>query len=330
MSKILKQLCEVTEVNQKRGEDEADFKKRLIQAISELNDEDWNSLSAEAQDWFNDAVDAMNAKKDIPAFPDAEKEEPTSRRRSSKDPEPAAAEPKSSRRGAAKEAPADVGVGDKVVVTNKRGKTFEGEIVEMDDEIVVLKEADGEETEIARDRIESMVAAKKEEPKSGRRRAADDDKDPEPAVVEPKEGDEIEAVTARDKTVKGKVVEVADDLVVVDDGDGEIELAPSKLKSLKILGGKTKEEPKSSRRGAAKDKDSADEKKPRTRSTNKEGVSATVRMRELIAEDFDRSRDDVDKLLKKEGLEFRPNTLDLVFADCHKFIKILDAAGKLK
>lgn len=321
MSKIQQELAASTEVTKKRGQDDQEYLKALIKATSDLADAQWNKLSTEAQDWFNEAADAMNSKKDIPAFPDAvkeEKEETTTRRR-----------------GAAKEeTKASPVVGDKVTIVTLRDKTISGKVVEIDKEIIVV-DSDGEELEVAHDRIKSLTIASAVD-KPSRRKAADDEPEA-PAVAEPKVGDNITAVTARDKEYSGEVIEVDDDLVVIKDKDGEeLKLTPSKLKSLVIAA----TEVKSSRRKAADDgeattrsanKDAAAGDKPkRTSAKDNGGVSATVRMRELIVDDMEAKVDDIAKALKKEGIQYRDNTLNLVFADVHKLLAIMRAKKVIK
>lgn len=324
MSKIQKELSDATEVTKKRGQDEQEFLKALIKAVSDLKDPEWNKLSTEAQDWFNEAADLMNKKKDLPAFPDAEAApaEPATRTRSAKKEEPAKADPQ---------------VGDTVTIVTKRNKTITGKIVEIDKEVIVV-DSDGEELEVAHDRIDTLTIASDEPKKSSRRKAADDE--PEvPAVAEPKVGDNITAITARDKTYSGEVVEVEDDLIVIKDADGEeLELTPSKLKSLIIAAAEVKssrrkaaddgdDEPKT--RGAKKE-DAAGDKPKRTSAKDNGGVSATVRMRELIIDDMDAKVEDIAKQLKKENIQYRDNTLNLVFADVHKLLAIMRAKKVIK
>ena len=317
MSKIKKSLEAATEVTQKAKEDTQDYLKRLVRAVSDLDDAGWESLTPEAQDWFNEAADLLNKKKDMPSFPDAKDEAPKTRTR------------------ATKEAPADeLAVGDDVTVTTKRNKTAAGKIIEIDEATLVLQVGD-EEVEYQRDRLESIVKAiaKDEAPKSRRKSA--DDEDEAPAVAEPAVGDEIVAITGKGKEVKGKVIEIDDDLIVVDDGTDELELVPSKLKSLTIA---KDEAPKSRRKSAeddapARGKSDAKEEdgKPKRTSTKANGgISATARMRELILDDLDAKSEAIAKVLTKEGLQFRPNTLDLVYADVHKLVKLMRERKMIK
>jgi len=331
MSAIKKELMEATGVAQKRGQDEQEYLKALVKGVSDLDDKGWNGLSVLAQDWFNEAADAVNAKKEVASFPDAEKEEvkeeeATPRRRAASkeesDDKPAQKDPK---------------VGDDVVITTKRGKTVEGKVTEIDDDQIVVAVGDNE-LEIVRKNIETIVVAFfNEEKKTTRRRAAEEEPE-EPAFDEPKVGDQVTAVTAKDKTYSGEIIEIEDDLIVVKVGDEELELTPSKLKKLTIHPAETK----TSRRKAADDEGDA---KPRGRAEAKEepaakgskigvksngGVSVTQRMRELICADLGADKDAIMKIINKEGLKYREATMDVVFADTHKVVTLLKANKLMK
>lgn len=346
MSAIKKALVAATGIEAKRGEDDEDFKVRLIKAVADLDDKSWDKLSTEAQDWFNDAADAYKSKKALPPFGDEKeekkeekKEEPYTRRRRSSDDD----DEKTAKK---EEKPAKPKVGDLVSFKTKRGKEVKGvEVIEITDEFIAVKE-DGEEVEYDLEKITNLTVDEKEERKeessSRRRRSSGDDDDEKRAkkedknpIQECKKGDQVVIVTKRDRTVKGKVVEVTEEFVAVDTGDEEVEIDISKMASLTIDGGK--EESSSRRRRSSEDADEKSSKKeekdePRKRTSSEEngGVSVTTRMRELIAEDPDAKMEDVAKLLKKEGLTYRDNTLKLVYADCHKFLGILRDKKRLK
>ena len=322
MSKIQSELLKVTELSTKRGEERQDFLARLMKGVAELSDKDWDGLSQEAQDWFNDAADAKNAKaKVLPDFPDAEKEE-----------EEQEEKPKS-RRGAAKdeaEAPAKPKVGVVAKITTKRGKSATGTIVELDDEVVVIKHGDGTEEEFDRARVESIEVAS-----TGAAKA----EPAEPAEPVLKAGVEVTLTTKRGKSVTGKIVEIDDEVVVIDADGEEQEFNRDRVETIKPVGkakakkeepAEEEEKPKS-RRGAAKDEEAEakGDEKPK-RSSNAAGVSVGTRIKELIAEDFEATEEDIGKALKKEGIEFRDNTLKLQFTDCHKFVEILKKAKKIK
>lgn len=321
MSKIKAELIKATELSTKRGESDADQKVRLLHAVSELDDDGWNGLSAEAQTWFNDSTDAVNGKKPPLAFPDEPKEDVK------EDKKPA-------RRGAAKEEEAETpepAVDDEVTIVTKRGKTANGKVVEISDDLIVILDGK-EEVEYPRDRIESITVKVEEKPaRSSRKKAEDDEpeKKEEPAVAEPNVGDVVEAVTGRGKTVAGEVVEVGDDLVVVKEGKDEVELTVSKLKSLKVT---KPAKAVSGRRGAAKEEPKGDEKEKHTKTSKAEngGVSATTRMREILVDDMSLSEEGLIKQLKKEGLTFRDATAGIIHTEIHRAYKLFDAAGMIK
>lgn len=321
MSKIEKQLSEATTLTKKRGESADDFATRLVRAISELDDAGWEALSPEAQNWFNEAADAVNKKQAPPAFPDAE---------------PAAEETKPvTRRGqaatpAAPAVPNDPVVGDEVTITTKRGKILTGVIIESDDELVVIKDEAGEEIEVNHTSIVTMVGKPKAEApaKASRRRAAEDD-EPTPLAIEV--GCSLTVVTARDKTITGKLIAIEDGLLIIDDGEGELEVNPEKTKSITITAAAPAAAATSAKATRGKKEEppqSADKKKISSKDNG--GVSATGRMREIICGDPTITKEAVAKMVSGEGLQFRDNTLDLVYADTQKIIGLLRALKKLK
>lgn len=315
MSKICAELVKATELSTKRGEDQQDFLTRLIKAVTGLSDKEWDGLSEAAQAWFNAAVDAKNAKaKTLPDFPDAEKEE--------------VEEKTSTRRGsskAEKEEPRAAKVGAKVEIVTKRGKKIAGVIVELDKEVMVIKTADGEE-EVALDRIDTTNVFHGN---------AEPEKDDGPALDVIKVGSEVKVVTKRGKEYVGKIVELDDEVLVLKTDGGEEELARERVETIKLVGGKAeKEEPKASGRRSSKaedkggDDDKGGDEKGKRSSNN--GVSVGTRIKEIIADDIEATEADVAKILKKEGLEFRENTLKLNYVDCHKFLDVLKAKKLLK
>jgi hypothetical protein len=325
MSKIKTELVAATGFKTTRGETHDQMGTRLVLAVQDLSDDDWNGLSEEAQDWFNKAAEQVNLKKALPSFPDAEVEAtaPAPRRRASADApapveEPAAGyEPK---------------VGDKdVTVINSRDKAFTGEVIEVDDEILVLL-IGNDETEFPRNRIKSISGpAAAEAPAPSRRRAAaEDDAPADPAV-----GDTVQITNMRDKVSMGNIVEMDDEVVVIEDvGGGEIEFQRDRIKSIlvKSQNGKKATAPApapapaaTSRRGAAKEEKAA----PTTKADNG-GVAVGTRMREMIINDLSLSRDGLKKALEKEGLVFKENTMDMVYKEVHKIVAMLKEAKLMK
>ena len=318
MSKIQAELSEATGVKIKRGQDRQEFILALITAISALSDKEWDGLSKDAQDWNNDAVDARAAKKKtLPDFPDLDEEEEVP------------PEEKPARRGS-KAAPDDEVVlktGCTATLVTKRDKTITGKVVEFDEDMIVL-DIDGKEEEFDRSRLASVtVVADKKASKPAK------EEDDGPGV-----GDQVMLTTARGKEVTGKILEMDDEVVVLETDDGEEEFTRERVKSLTpVKASKTapakkavEEAPaKPSRRAAKDDADDETPAKPK-RSSNPEGVSVGSRIKELIAEDLEATEADIAKALKKEGIEFKENTLKLNYVDSHKFITILKAAKRLK
>ncbi len=342
MSKILDTLVAATKLKKARGQDDVEYVEDLIVAVGELNDAAWDKLGTEAQDWFNDAADAKNSGKAIPAFPDAEEEPAAKPARGSKAKEEPAAKPARGSKAKAAPEPEDSTipeVGDTVIITTKRGKVVEGELVEVDGDIAVVL-VDGEEQEFQKDRVESIV--KKDEDEAEEEEATD---------AEPQEGDEVTVVTKRGKSVTGEVIEIDDDIIVLDVDGKEEEFDRARLESITIAGEEApepeakpargsrksapaeEEEPApatTSRRGSAA-KPAAEKEAPKKISAKANGgVSATSRMRELILDDLDAKVEDIGKALKKEKLEFRDNTLSLVYSDVHKIISMLKERKMLK
>jgi small nuclear ribonucleoprotein (snRNP)-like protein len=176
---VYEELLEATKVKKDKDASEQEHLGKICREVANLSDKDWEGLSSEAQNWYNDAADAMNERKDI-ATPEGfevpvEEPAPTTRRRASvAEEEPTADyEPK---------------VGDKVKIVTSRDKEVSGKVVEVDDKILVIDDG-AEEVEYNRERLKSVDLA--EEPSSGRRRAA--------AEEEPEKEDKKEEPAERPK-----------------------------------------------------------------------------------------------------------------------------------
>jgi ribosome maturation factor RimP len=326
MSKIEKELVEATDLSTKRGESRQDFLNRLVVATTNLADKDWEKLSQAAQDWSNEAADAKNAKaKTLPDFPDAEKEEeaPTGGRRRAA----AEEEPDTTAGKTIVIEPGDLKNDMPVTITTKRGKTESGHVVEVTKKMVAIKQGNGDEVEFDFDRIDKIETLG-EAKTSSRRKSGDDEPDADPVKV----GSVVTAVTKRGKEYTGKIVEVDEEILVLDVDGKEEELSRDRLETIKPAAGKSApkdEEKTSSRRSSAKGEEKAKDDEKAPRSTNN-GVSVGTRIKELIADNLDATEADIAKALKKEGLEFRDNTLSLNFKDCHKFIDVLKSKKMLK
>lgn len=342
MSAIQRELSDATGV--KAGtEARTAFLDKVLMATSKLDDKAYDALSDEAVEWFNGAMDVKNeniknpkAAVAIPDFPDykepeAAKDEP--RRRRSAEPEKA------------KEPQNDIDIvkaGDNATVTSARGKQYTGEVVEITDEdIVVLVGAD--EIEVS---LKGAVVFINEVSGAAQDQGAGDQDGPQ----DPQVGDTVTVVNSRDKTFTGEIVEITDDDLVLDVEGKEVEFSREKLKSVSLSGasaagpartGRARSEPEpqkdeapAGRRRAAstdaKDDGKAAEADKPQRSSNPKGVSIGGRVRELMAEDPTMTQDAVMKQMRKEGLNFRDSSVDMIYKDCSSFLSLLKAQKRLK
>lgn len=318
MSAIQKAILKACDIDgPEKGESRGDFLLRCIRAINKLADDDYNALPKAVLDWFNKAADEVEAnkkadkKKALPDFPDLEEEQPaatTSRRRRAADDEDDNA--------------SVVAVGKTVTLVTKRGKEHKGVVIEKDDKVIVLKVKD-EELEFDMDKVGTIEVFN--DGKAG----------DEPAgPVEPTVGCDVEFVTKRGRKASGKVIEIDDEVLVVKTEDGEEEFNRGRIESIKVLGGKAakKEEKAPEETGRRRSSEAAEpeEKGGRASSKANGGVSVGQRIKELIVDNLDASKEEIGKLLAKDKLEYRPNTLDLAYSEAHKVISILKDRKLLK
>lgn len=314
MSKIFAELAAATGLKKLDPKNEGDLKKLILAVGKELSDKEWAALSGPAQDWYNEAADAVNDKKDIPAFPDAEEEQeqaPPARRRAAP-----AEEPKQQAVGG----PDILAVGQTVVVKTKRDKTYEGEVTKLDtkDGFVEIGGKDGDEVDL--DKIATVTVLK----------AAAKNDEPDAGSAEPAVGDTVKLTNKRGKVFEGTITELTDEEVVIETADGPEDFVLEKVGSIEVLK-KAKAEKASSRRSSSKDdegekggkgKDKDGDEKPK-RSSNPAGVSVGARIREFMCEDLAISEEAVGKALDKEGLEYRPATLKMIYKDTKATIDLL-------
>jgi small nuclear ribonucleoprotein (snRNP)-like protein len=313
-SKIQAELALATEVEPKSGETIVDqaYMKRLAVATGELGDKAWDKLSADTQDWANEASDAINAKKDVPVFVDLVKpaEEPTQRRRRAAE-EPA--EPAAKAYVPKK--------GDKVKITTKRGTVYEGTVTDPDDKGDLVID-DGTDEIVFKHGTEGLVveqlgADTDEEPAPRRRRAAEEPAEPA-APPEPEVGDTVEVRTKRGKLAVGNIVEIDDEALIIKTAAGEEEeFDKARVESITVKVKNAKAAPKAEK---------GPDPEPSGRKTTKEdngGVAVTTRAREVMCDDLTATKEDVMKQLKKEGLEFKENTINLIYSDVQKLVRML-------
>lgn len=326
-SKIQTELASVTETNPstraKEQITDPGYMLRLATAVGALSDADWNSLSADAVAWYNAAADAVEKKQPIPVFADLPQPEAApaagTRRRAAPTPAPAPAAPKQPE------------VGDPVSFTTPRGATVEGVVTVLDAEGAVVTDASGKEHELTVAQAASMVVIGGAAQGDAGAGAAGPD--------EPEVGDTVQVVTMRGKTIMGKITELTDEEVVMVDAAGEThEYRKDRLTSfeIKAKGAAAPAAPAApapaagARRGAAAP--AAAPAAPGARVTRDQngGVSVTRRIRELMCHHLGSTQEQIDAMLKKEGLVYKPQTLDISYSETNKVIDALRAAGKLK
>jgi len=300
MSKIQEELATATEVTPSKRKNETitdqDYLKRLAVAILELPEAEWNKISKEAQDWYNDAADAIDKGAAIPAFPDLPKAEGASRRRGASTAEASAQyEPKE---------------GDEVKITTKRGKTVEGKLAVVDAEGYQLESGE----EFGLDVTVEPLATQ-----------AGNDGDPqEDTPAEPSVGATVQVETKRGKVIMGKILELDDEgMLLVDSTGAEHDITIASTKSI-VVKATAETKPAGGRRGAAKE----DPKKDDKPAAPAKGVSVTNRVREVMADSLVGggkliSKDDLAKKLKAEGLDVKQSTSDLTYNDFVKVTELL-------
>lgn len=69
-SAIEQEIIKATGFEPRKNYDRPDYLAAVARHINEVEEDVYDGLSAEAQDWFNSAVKAINKKQDLPDFPD--------------------------------------------------------------------------------------------------------------------------------------------------------------------------------------------------------------------------------------------------------------------
>lgn len=310
-SKIQQELAKATEVEPSKGETilTVAYQKALLKAVSKLAEKDWDALTGETQDWFNDSADLVKAGKEPLPYPDlvAVTEEPTTRRRRSAEDEPTAA-------GAKK--------GDEVLIMTKKGNKYEGTVVDPDDKGELVLNTGAEEIGVSLAAIEKITVKTKEaaeEPTTRRRKAAEDDE--APAGADPEVGDTVRLTTARGTEKAGTVVEINSKIIAIKDTQGEeLEYARDRIKDVKILAKATKDEPASRRRKAA------EEDAPSARGEASTGLA----LREMVLDNLAWSKDEFVKAALKKFPGSKDTTVKLIFTELHKLVGLMKTRKMLK
>ena len=316
LNAIRKELEAATGVERSKSEDEQEYLKRIVRKVSALNNKEWDKLTEEAQAWFNDAAKAMNDKDPIDTLSAAKDEDdtPAPRRRASVADEA--------------ETPADPEVGAKVIVTLNSGESASGTITEIDEKNIVLDIA-GEEEVFRRSKVKSITIKSA----AGKAKGDADDK-----PAEPKVGDTVEVTNAEGEIFKGELIELDEKNVVVEIKGEEEVFRRAKLKKF-VVAGKAKakdddaddDKPARTRRSRG-DKDEGDDKPARTRAgKSASGESDVTKAWKLMAEHTpDATFEQMTKLVSKEGLEVKDNTLRIKFDDLQKHHALFKSMGLLK
>lgn len=321
MSSKIRSLLEES-LNMKRGDGESnkDYYARLATGVQQMKEAEWQKLPSEAQDWFDAACVANEKHEALPPFPDEQEDEPPARRRRSSEEEaPATFTPKK---------------GDKVKVTSKRGKVYEGcTWVEIDKGMIILDDGKDEIEACLQDGATVESAEAKQEEGGRRRRSAEDDQPKEPKV-----GDTVEIVNLRDKVMVGRITEISEKEVVFVDATGQTDDIPrDRIKSIKVKvdGAAVDATINRTRAGtttantgtAATGADTPREGRQRVSPKDNGGVSATTRIKELVLDNLNMDEAGIKKLLDKENIQCKDNTFGINFKEAHRFVKMMKERG---
>ena len=318
LNAIRKELEAATGVERSKSEDEQEYLKRLVRKVAALKDKEWDELSGDAQAWYNDAAKAMNDKEELESLTpaksakDDDEDKPAPRRRAAVEDEA--------------EAPADPEVGNKVLIVLNDGEKVSGTITEIDEKNVVV-DVDGEEVVYRKSKVKSITV------KGAAKKA---DKDDEPAApVEPKVGDTVEVTNADGEIFKGELLELDEKNIVIEVKGEEEVFRRAKVKSFSKAAGKASakaddDEKPATRKGKG---DETEDKPARTRASAKSagGESDVTKAWKLMAEHVPGATfEEMVKLVAKEGLEVKDNTLRIKFDDITKHHALFKSMGLLK
>jgi len=71
-SEIQTEIVDATGFEPTKNYERQDYLAALARAANDLDTDDFDALSVDAQDWFNSAVKALNKKEELPEFPDVD------------------------------------------------------------------------------------------------------------------------------------------------------------------------------------------------------------------------------------------------------------------
>lgn len=80
VNKVEQELLTATKLPARSNESVVKYRARIARTVDDFTEAAWKALSPAAQDWVNEAVAAMQEKRDVPDFPPGEVEEPVQKR----------------------------------------------------------------------------------------------------------------------------------------------------------------------------------------------------------------------------------------------------------
>lgn len=159
---VLDDLLKVTGIDDFDGSQTS--LRAMADAIEDLTDTDWDGLTDEAQEWYNQTADAMNEGVNLPPIPGMKVEKGRKRTAKSKDTEKKSVQAKSSAKvekgndvienSVINEA--DVEKGMVVTITTKRDEVLEGKVIKLSSSFITL-EIDTVPKRIGRSRVAEVV-----------------------------------------------------------------------------------------------------------------------------------------------------------------------------
>lgn len=121
------ELLGVVSLKQKKGEDGAKFRARLLKEINKkITDEQWDALSPDAQNWVNDSVEDLEQDKPVRPFPGDDAE--TEAEEAEEPAKPKASKKKSGKKAAKAEADEEPAEKPAKKAKTKKSKSSDGEV----------------------------------------------------------------------------------------------------------------------------------------------------------------------------------------------------------
>jgi len=312
---IEQEILEATGERKKgRKEDQQAYLIRLVNAVAQLSDEEWEDLSEPTQEWFNEAGTALNDKdedpdKELPDFDSVGAEDTADEDDDDDDDE----------EKESKQITADkLKVGQEIRVLSKRDKVLaEGEVVKAASRKVTVLDDDGDEIAIAHAKIGSIELLSADSDSSVADEDEDDDDEDDDEEEAPAKRTRAKrsskSGTARVRTrnkkpsrSKAKAADEDDD--EDDDEDEDEDEAPPKSRAKRTRAS----------RGSSSESD-----KPK----RQQGIGAAIR--EECCKYPKMSIEKITARLEKQGFDVNPATLKLEYNKVHSILDLLKEHDKL-